>query len=131
MLISPTPVVGPDRKSKKDNHANLCFKHEGDEIRSFIGKQKNMFVICGDRHWQYMSADPESGVREFSCGPTADVHAGGFSQEDRSSMHRYLRIKGGFLSVVVDRQKGVPTIMFRHYGVDGKIYNEEIFNSVP
>ena len=131
VLISPTPVVGPDRKSKKDNHANLCFKHEGDEIRSFIGKQKNMFVICGDRHWQYMSADPESGVREFSCGPTADVHAGGFSQEDRSSMHRYLRIKGGFLSVVVDRQKGVPTIMFRHYGVDGKIYNEEIFNSVP
>lgn len=83
VLISPTPVVGPDRVSKKDNHANECFEYEGDEIRSFIGKQKNMFVVCGDRHWQYSTVHPETGVREYSCGPTADVHAGGFKEEYR------------------------------------------------
>ena len=129
VLISPTPIVGPDREKKNDNHANKGFKHEGDEIRSFIGKQKNMFVICGDRHWQYVSVDPVSGVREYSCGPTTDIHAGGFKEEDRSSMHKYLRIKGGFLSVIVDRQDGTPEIIFRHYGVDGKIYNKDIIKA--
>jgi len=43
ILISPTPIVGPDRVSKNDNHANKGFTHEGDQLRQFIGKQKNMF----------------------------------------------------------------------------------------
>ena len=47
ILLSPTPIVGPDRKNKNDNHANAGFTHEGNEIRTFIGEQKNMFVICG------------------------------------------------------------------------------------
>lgn len=125
ILISPTPVVGPDRGSKNDNHANTGFTHEGDELRAFIGGQKNMFVICGDRHWQYVSVDPANGVKEFSCGPTTDQHAGGFSEKNRSSMHRYLKVKGGFLAVDVAREKGEPTIVFRHHGVDGTVYNEE------
>ena len=29
ILISPTPIVGPDRENKRDNHANKVFKHEG------------------------------------------------------------------------------------------------------
>ena len=37
---------------------------------------------------------------------------------------RYLRIKGSFLAVKVERINGEPTITFRHYGPDGKIYNE-------
>lgn len=126
ILISPTPIVGPDRGNKNDNHANKGFKHEGDELRAFIGMQKDMFVVCGDRHWQYVSVDPETGVREYSCGPTSDAHAGGFSEKQRSTMHRYLKIKGGFLSVTVDRAEGVPTIAFRHHGVDGTVYNEDI-----
>ena len=126
VLISPTPIVGPDRGNKNDNHANEGFTHEGNELRKFIGKQRNMFVICGDRHWQYVSVDPETGVREYSCGPTTDEHAGGFKEKDRSSMHRYLKIKGGFLSVTVDRKEDVPSITFRHYGVDGTIYNEDV-----
>lgn len=129
VLISPTPVVGPDRGNKKDNHSNKAFKHEGGEIRGFIGKQKNMFVICGDRHWQYVTVDPENGVREYSCGPTTDVHAGGFNEKSRSSMHKYLKVKGGFLSVVVDREKGTPQITFRHYGVEGNIYNEDVIKA--
>ena len=50
LLISPTPIVGPDRENKHGNHSNKDFSYEGNEIRSFIASQKNMYVICGDRH---------------------------------------------------------------------------------
>ncbi|MDB4438323.1 alkaline phosphatase D family protein [bacterium] len=126
ILISPTPVVGPDRGGKNDNHANKGFTHEGDEIRKFIASQKNMFVVCGDRHWQYVSRDAKTGVREYSCGPTTNKHATGFSQKNRSGMHQYLNIRGGFLRVDVDRVDGKPQVTFRHHGVDGKVLNEDI-----
>jgi alkaline phosphatase D len=123
ILISPTPIVGPDRPSKNDNHANSGFQYEGRAIREFLAGQENAFTICGDRHWQYVSNDPQTGLQEFSCGPATDQHAGGFSEEDRNAMHQYLNIKGGFLSVEVDRLDNTPTIFFRHHGVDGDIYN--------
>jgi alkaline phosphatase D len=125
ILISPTPLVGPDRDNKNDNHANKGFTHEGNELREFIGSQKNMYVINGDRHWQYVSVDPNTGVREYGCGPSSDIHAGGYSLSMRKPAHRYLRIKGGFLAVKVERINGEPTVTFRHYGPDGKIYNED------
>jgi len=127
ILISPTPIVGPDRGDKFDNHANDSFRTEGDEIRSFVGSQKNMFVICGDRHWQYVSQDPETGVIEFSSGPTTDRHANGFEESDKSAMHRYLKVKGGFLTVEVSQDEDDPEIIFTHHAVDGSIYNEETF----
>ena len=129
ILISPTPIVGPDRGNKNDNHANKGFTHEGDEIRSFISKQKNMLVLCGDRHWQYVSKDPKTGVREYSCGPTSNVHAGGFREKNRSSMHQYLNVKGGFLSVRIKRDAGKPVAIFQHHGVDGSLYNEDIITA--
>ena len=61
ILISPTPLVGPDRANKGDNHANKQFTHEGNELRSFIASQKNMYVVTGDRHWQYVSVDSKTG----------------------------------------------------------------------
>jgi alkaline phosphatase D len=129
VLISPTPLVGPDRGSKNDNHANKGFTHEGRELRAFIAEQKNMFVCCGDRHWQYVSVDPETGVREYSCGPTSNRHAGGFSESKRSGMHRYLRVKGGFLSVTVERVNGATAIAFRHHDVSGKVVNEDVLHA--
>ncbi|MCF7955568.1 MAG: alkaline phosphatase D family protein [Phycisphaerae bacterium] len=125
ILISPTPIVGPDRQNKNDSYANEGFTYEGDQIRQFIGKQ-NMFVICGDRHWQYVSVDPKTGAKEFGCGPSSDKHAGGYSEKNRKPMHRYLKVKGGFLSVTVERVSGTPKITFRHYGVDGNINNEDV-----
>jgi alkaline phosphatase D len=125
ILISPTPLVGPDRANKNDSYANKGFTHEGDEIRKFLGAQKNMYVICGDRHWQYVSVDPKTGVREYACGPSSDAHAGGFNESLKTDMHRYLRIKGGFLLVTVERPDGKPTITFQHYGTDGTIYHED------
>ena len=86
-----------------------------------------MYVITGDRHWQYASVDPATGVWEFGTGPSSDRHAEGFSESLRQPMHRYLRIKGGFLAVTVDRLAGKPTITFQHYGPDGKVYHEEKF----
>ncbi len=129
ILISPTPIVGPDRGSKNDNHANKGFTHEGDKLRAFIGKQKNMVVICGDRHWQYVSESAETGVREYSCGPASDAHAGGFSEKNRSSMHRYLKIEGGFLSVDIERKQGAAQAIFTHHGVDGAVYNRDVMKS--
>jgi alkaline phosphatase D len=126
VLISPTPLVGPDRGSKNDNHANKGFSHEGRELRAFISKQRNMYVCCGDRHWQYVSVDRESGVREYSCGPTSDKHAGGFSEKKKSPMHRYLKVKGGFLSVTVERDGAGPRITFRHHNVGGEVVNEDV-----
>lgn len=76
MLLSPTSCFGPDRGNKRDNHASIGFKTEGDEMRRFLGAQPNLIVINGDRHWQYRSVDPVTGLREFGCGPSSDVHAG-------------------------------------------------------
>jgi alkaline phosphatase D len=129
LLISPTPIVGPDRGKKNDNHANKGFTHEGSEIREFLSKQKNMFVVCGDRHWQYVSVDPATGVREYSCGPTSMKHAGGFSKNQQSDMHRYLNVVGGFLAVDVERQADKPVAIFRHHGVDGSVLHEDIMEA--
>ncbi|MEQ8788267.1 MAG: alkaline phosphatase D family protein [Pirellulaceae bacterium] len=125
VLISPTPIVGPDRGNKADNHANKAFTHEGDEFRNWTKEQglENFYVCCGDRHWQYMSVHPESGLREFSCGPASDVHAGGSPMRDEE-MQAFHRIKGGFLTVHVEKVDGRPTIFFRHRDVHGKVVNE-------
>lgn len=126
IVVNSTPIVGPDRGNKKDNHANVGYTHEGDEIRQFVSTQKNMYLVCGDRHWQYVSVDPKTGVTEYSCGPTSNKHAGGWSQKNVSPMHKYLNVKGGFLRVVVKRVKGKPQVAFQHHSVDGEIYNEDI-----
>jgi len=129
ILVSPTPIVGPDRTNKNDNHANAGFTHEGNEIRQFISKQKNMYTICGDRHWQYVSVDSKTGVREYSCGPASNKHAGGWSNDMKRPEHQYLNVTGGFLAVEIDRANGKPTVTFRHYSVDGAVLNEDRFTA--
>jgi alkaline phosphatase D len=129
VLISPTPIVGPDRQSKNDNHANEGFKHEGDLVRKFLSEQRNMVTVCGDRHWQYISKDAETGLLEFSCGPGGDDHAGGWKQEDKLPEHIYLNVVGGFLEGAVNRTGGTPKLIFRHFSPDGNLLNEYIVNS--
>ena len=130
VLISPTPIVGPDRTSKHDNHSNVNFTHEGDELRAFIAKQKNVVVVCGDRHWQYMSIHPKTGVREYSCGPASNQHAGGWRQSDfRKGTHQYLNVTGGFLSGTVERKGGKPELTFRWHNVKGKVLNTDVFGN--
>ncbi len=127
LVISATPIVGPDRDNKADNHSNRAFTHEGDEVRRFLASQKNMAVLCGDRHWQYKSIHPTTGVREYSCGPASDPHAGGWQQSDyRADYHRFLAVRGGFLSVTIDRPAGKPIATFRYHDVHGKVRHEDV-----
>jgi alkaline phosphatase D len=125
VLVSPTPIVGPDRGNKADNHANAAFAHEGNAFRAWTKEQKlaNFFVCCGDRHWQYHSVDPASGLAEFSCGPASDKHAGGSPGQDEE-YHKFHRMKGGFLTVSVLRERDRPTIALRHHDVHGTVVYE-------
>ena len=124
ILISPSPIVGPDHVNKFDNHSNPNFTHEGDIIRSFLA-ENNMIVVCGDRHWQYTSVDTKTGVREYSSGPTTDKHSTMIQNEDLS-MIKYVAARGGFLGVTVERKDGTPRAVFRHYDVDGVVVNEDV-----
>lgn len=101
-IISPGPIVGPDKKGKKDNHANQVFFHEGQELRDFISQQKNTYVICGDRHWQYYSIDPKTKVRELGCGPINDEHSFGGNSGHQPEYHQYFSGEGGFLGITVE-----------------------------
>ena len=85
-----------------------------------------MFVVTGDRHWQYVSVDPKTKLMEFATGSTTDKHAGGFSMDLREPMHRYLNIVGGFLWGTIERKEGKAVLTFRHYGVNGDILHQEI-----
>jgi len=122
VLVSPTPIVGPDRTTKADNHSNATFAHEGNEFREWAATNlpDRFFICCGDRHWQYHSVHPEWGVHEFSCGPASDQHAGGSPGKDEE-YHRFHRMQGGFLSVNAAKRNDRSTITFRLHGVDGTV----------
>lgn len=127
ILFSPTPVVGPDRENKNDNHANKTFAIEGNWLRDYLSGKKGMYVVNGDRHWQYFSIDEKTGLKEFGAGPVSDAQAGGWAEDDLRPEHQFLRVKGGFLGIKVYRKLDVPTISFTHYDVEGNVVNEEVF----
>lgn len=127
ILVSPTPVVGPDRpRNKHDNHANRAWRTEGDELREFFADElgDNSFIIAGDRHWQYHSVHPDTGVEEYACGPASDAHAGGSPGYD-DEYHRFHREGGGFLSVSVLRADRRDEAVIRLHGVDGSVAYED------
>jgi alkaline phosphatase D len=127
VIINANPILGPDRKNKKDNYSNSVFEYEGNEIRKRLNEFDNVYLCNGDRHWQYVTHFEGTNLWEFSCGAGADMHAGGWSQEDVRPEHRFLRVKGGFLRGHVSRQNGSPTLVFQHMDVDGNVVHEEKF----
>jgi alkaline phosphatase D len=124
IVCSPTPVVGPDRPTKKDNHANKTFAHEGDWARRFFAAEKAI-IVNGDRHWQYVSRDAKTGLWEFGSGPVSDFHAQGWPPDERGPEHRFLRVAGGFLGIRLSYKDNGPILVFTHYDVDGKPTHEE------
>lgn len=79
VLISPTPMIGPDDAYKKDNHTNVGgFQNERDEFFQWLDEsglnRGNFFIVCGDRHWQYHSIHP-MGFEEFSSGALVDANS--------------------------------------------------------
>lgn len=119
LLILPGCIVGPDKARKKDNHSNETYHYEGSMLRSFLASLGNAYVVNGDRHWQYHSIDPETGLHEFGCGPINDLHMNGGNCGYQPAFHQYFCEGGGFLEIVVERKKAAPSITFRYHGVNG------------
>ena len=127
LLITSSPILGPDRLKKNDNLSNKNYTYEREEILSFIKKQNNFFIANGDRHWQYVTHFEGTNLWEFGTGAGSDAHAGGWSQNDYRPEHKFLRVKGGFLSGIIKQVDGVPAIQFIHHDVDGKVVNRMSF----
>ncbi len=141
ILISPTPMVGPDDAYKKDNHVNPeGFRHEGEAFFDWIVDNgfldKNFYIVCGDRHWQYHATHPK-GIEEFSTGALVDNNsrAGRLAGDPNSTdpegkiLQHYVQgtpeeASGGFLTVKVvpgDR----PELQFLFYDEHGsQLYSE-------
>src|SRR5690606_21727730 len=128
ILFSPTPVVGPDRDRKRDNHANSVYATEGAWLRAYLAGHPNMFVVNGDRHWQYVSRDAETGLTEFGSGAVSDFHAQGWDPDDKRPEHRFLRVKGGFLNIRLEYDSATPRLSFVHRNVEGEKVHEEHFS---
>ncbi len=130
LLISPTPMVGPDDAYKIDNHTNhKGFRHEGRAFFEWIKEQKldqkGFHVICGDRHWQYHSIDP-TGIEEFSSGALVDSNSrlGRDPGDPKSTdpdakikqLHSQTKASGGFLKVSVAKDGSIRFEFFDEHG---------------
>lgn len=137
ILISPTPLVGPDDRSKRDNHTNLGgFRHEAQEFFDWLKQNgflnKNFYILCGDRHWQYHAKHP-SGFEEFSSGALVEansrlgVKAGSPKSTDPEGKIRqyYCQLEGkpsaGFLMVTVSPKKEGAQALFEFYDEHGNL----------
>jgi len=137
LLISPTPMIGPDDAYKKDNHTNHGgFRHEGDEFFAWLKSnefdRKNFYLICGDRHWQYHSIHP-SGFEEFSCGALVDANSrvGRLPGDPKSTDPKaeitqpycMTKASGGFLFCsLIPAEKDKPAgLTFRFYDEKGNL----------
>jgi len=135
ILISPTPMVGPDDAYKKDNHANFGgFQHEGQLFFDFLKENdfldKGFYLVCGDRHWQYHSIHPD-GFEEFSSGAFVDQNSrpgrvpGDPKSTDPEAVLKvpYIQTEGknsgGFLKISVSEQGGQPQIEFSYFDTRG------------
>ena len=133
LLISPTPMIGPDDNWKIDNHCNLeGFRIERDRFFQWLADNQligsGFYVLCGDRHWQYHAVDP-SGVEEFSCGALVDANsrygrvAGDPESTDPEGLisQPYLQEKpsGGFLLFESGKKDSGPYLTFRYFDEKG------------
>ncbi|MCA9042159.1 MAG: alkaline phosphatase D family protein [Planctomycetaceae bacterium] len=142
ILISPTPMVGPDDAYKTDNHTNINgFQYERDEFFAWIKEhqldQQGFYLICGDRHWQYHSVYP-NGIEEMSCGALVDANARiGRSPGDPKSTDPEATLKqpytqtepsGGFLLVKAQAATGDqgPTLTFEWRDEQGALLNRDV-----
>ena len=124
LIFSPTPIVGPDRINKKDNHANQIFAHEGSELRRRLAQYAGLIIFCGDRHWQYASVDDKTDLWEFGCGPGSEKHQFGWKRGDKRPVHRFLRVAGGFLSGEIKYTDKKSQLTLRHRNVNGEAVSE-------
>lgn len=140
LLISPTPMIGPDDARKTDNHTNIGgFRHERDEFFAWLKSagliDQNFYLVCGDRHWQYHSIHP-TGIEEFSSGALVDANSRpGRKPGDPKSTDPDGKIRqpysqdkpsGGFLLIECTPKTGdEPTkLTFRFHDEKGQVLHE-------
>ena len=116
------------------------FRYEGEAIFKWLVDngflEKNLYIICGDRHWQYHAMHP-SGIEEFSTGALVDNNsrpgrlAGDPKSTDPEGMIKQFYIQGdresasgGFLLVTTKRDGNIPIATFQYYDENGNILNE-------
>ncbi len=104
VIISPNPIIGPDRILKGDNQANINgFWYEGQAFLDWLTENKitNVVLMNGDRHWQYHSIDKRNSrnVHEFSCGPTHDDHVQPVPPPYDGVDRPYSASRGGFMTI--------------------------------
>ena len=121
IIISPNPIIGPDRLMKGDNHANLNgFWQEGQAFLDWLkdNRVSNVILMCGDRHWQYHSIDKRNGrnIPEFSCGPTSDEHTQPVPPMFEGVERPYSASRGGFLTVSYRTDR---TLRCQFFAMDG------------
>ena len=149
ILISPTPMIGPDDFDqagrpaenhdpvKRDNHSNAAgFRYERDEFFSWLLDNdfldRNFYIVCGDRHWQYHSRHP-NGLEEFSTGAIIDANSrmgrppGDPDSNDPDAeieqLYTYDEPTGGFLHISVS--PGSPaTASFSFFDENGVLMYE-------
>ena len=138
LLISATPMIGPDSAAKRDNHSDINgYSHEGKEFFGWLAANgispDEFFITCGDRHWQYRSIRPD-GYEEFSSGALVDANAiiGSFPG-DADTTDPEGKIKqpyhspepsGGFLIISVKPDGEEAVAEFRFYDEKGKLLYE-------
>ena len=142
IIVSPTPMVGPDRTEKSDNHTNpKGFRNEADAFFQWLTEKKiqNVLILCGDRHWQYHSINP-SGVEELCCGALNDENSiRGIAPGDPASTdpqatirqpYLYPEATGGFLHVDLSpNPKGASSLTFSFYDDCGKLLHRVVKES--
>ena len=135
ILISPTPMVGPDDAYKKDNHTNDGgFQSEQKEFFEWLSENnflnENLYIICGDRHWQYHSIHP-NGLEEFSSGafvnqnsrpgrPPGDPKSTDPEATISSPFMQHDQWGGGFLFVTASLESDKPLLNISFRDTAGK-----------
>lgn len=125
IIVSPNPIIGPDRILKGDNQANSNgYWHEGQEFLNWLRDNHidNVVTMTGDRHWQYHSIDKREGrhINEFSCGPTYDEHVQAVPPPYDGVDRPYSASRGGFLAITYQPDQ---SLSFEHYSSQGeKLY---------
>ncbi len=129
IMVNPNPLVGPDHARKNDNHANPAFATESREFRKWLRENVpgRVIVMNGDRHWQYHSVDPETGLHEYGCGPASDEHAVAPSRGEDARYHKFLRVKGGFVMIHVDPDRPDEHLAIEHRDVMGAVVNRRVY----
>ena len=127
LVVSPTPIIGPDKLNKIDNHANANgFMHEGRAFLDWMIKEQlhlNTFLITGDRHWQYHSIYSDL-VHEFSSGPTSHFKVHRVPKPKKGVIKQpYNGPVGGFMSVTYKDM----ALTFTHFDERGRRQNTKSF----